>query len=203
MVFLYHEIPSQLNICVSRKELPGTQLRKKRQGPTLASLGALNLLWKELALTFTPGEQGLWQGKRVQEDPRASSQTEEQIYLEQTVITDITFKSIKNSVLPLINILLEQQQHTLKTVFINIFKIVNLVYNVWNMNLTSLHESPRRVHDPAIGNHQSVFLLKHTTAAKCLRDFQKWPFSEVGIQMLFNLRDFRRPALDFYLSKIL
>lgn len=30
---------------------------------TLASPGALNLLWKELAMTFTTGEEGLWQGK--------------------------------------------------------------------------------------------------------------------------------------------
>lgn len=33
--------------------------------PTLASPGALNLLWKELAVTFTTGEEGLWRGRGV------------------------------------------------------------------------------------------------------------------------------------------
>lgn len=32
---------------------------------TLASPGALNLLWKELAVTFTTGEEGLWRGRGV------------------------------------------------------------------------------------------------------------------------------------------
>lgn len=33
LVFLHHEIPSQLDICVLQKDLPDTQLRKKKAGP--------------------------------------------------------------------------------------------------------------------------------------------------------------------------